>query len=122
MLCHIVLFFHIGLLENEIPALGMPYKFFLSVILVMHYADPAAFYFPNVGNIDGLMNLLSTCVLVVLFNVLDFRTYWAPTQEDYQKANKNQQILINHDCNTIPINERFAICYSRGRTLHSGVN
>lgn len=64
------------------------------------------------------MNLLSACVLVVLGNVLDFRTYRAPTQEENQKANKNQQILMDHDFNTIPVNERFAICYSRGVALH----
>jgi hypothetical protein len=84
----------------------------------MNCADPAASHLPNVDNIDGLMNLLSACVLVVLANVLDFRTYRAPTQEENQKANKNQQILIDHDFNTIPVNERFAICYSRGVALH----
>jgi hypothetical protein len=84
----------------------------------MCITDPAASHLPNVNNIDGLMNLLSACVLVILGNVLDFRTYRAPTQEENQKANKNQQILIDHDFNTIPINERFAICYSRGVALH----
>jgi hypothetical protein len=64
------------------------------------------------------MNLLSACVLVVLGNVLDFRTYRAPTQEENHKANKNQQILIDHDFNTIPVDERFAVCYSRGVALH----
>lgn len=83
-----------------------------------HYTDPAASHLPNVDSIDGLMNLLSACVLVVLGNVLDFRTYRAPTQEENQKANKSQQILIDHDFNTIPFNERLAICYSRGVALH----
>jgi hypothetical protein len=78
----------------------------------MHSIDPAASHLPNVNNIDGLMNLLSACVLVILGNVLDFRTYCAPTQEEYTKADKNQQILIDHDINTIPINERLAICYA----------
>jgi len=84
----------------------------------MSVTDPAASHLPNVHNIDGLMNLLSACVLVVLGNVLDFRTYRAPTQEENQKANKNQQLLIDQDLNTIPVNERFAICYSRGVALH----
>jgi len=51
------------------------------------------------------MNLLSACVLVILGNVLDFRTYHAPTQEKYTKADQNQQILIDHKINSIPINE-----------------
>lgn len=63
------------------------------------------------------MDLLSTCVLVVLGNVLDFRTYRAPTQEVNQKANDHQQILIDSDINTIPVGERFAMCYSRGVAL-----
>jgi hypothetical protein len=84
----------------------------------MHHADPAACHLPNVDSINGLMNLLSACVLVILGNVLDFRTYRAPTQEENQKADKNQQILISHDFNTISFNERLAICYSRGVALH----
>lgn len=84
----------------------------------MHNSDPAASHLPNVNNINGLMNLLSACVLVVLGNVLDFRTYRAPTQEEYTKADKNQQILIDHEINNIPLGERFAICYARGVALH----
>ena len=57
-------------------------------------------------------------MLVVLGNVLDFRTYWTPTQEENQKANKNQQILIDHDFNTISISEQFAICYSQSIALY----
>ncbi|KAF8809712.1 hypothetical protein BYT27DRAFT_7222307 [Phlegmacium glaucopus] len=101
LLCRIILFFHMGLIENKIPD-----------------SDPAASHLPNVNNIDGLMNLLSACVLIILGNVLDFRTYCAPTQEENQKPDKNQQILIDHDINTIPVNEQFAICYSRGVALH----
>lgn len=89
------------------------YYLFLTCI-----TDPAASHLPDVNSIDGLMNLLSACVLVVLGNVLDFRTYRAPTQEENHKADKNQQILIDHDINTIPVQERFAICYSRGIALH----
>ena len=84
----------------------------------MHGTDPAASHLPNVDSIDGLMNLLSACVLVVFANILDFRTYRAPTQEENHKANKSQQTLLDHDFNTIPSNERLAICYSRGVALH----
>lgn len=83
----------------------------------MNCTDPAASHLPKVGTIDGLMNLLSSCVLVILGNVLDFRTYRAPTQEEYAKADRNQQILINHEINTIPLSERFSICYARGVAL-----
>lgn len=64
------------------------------------------------------MDLLSACILVILGNVLDFRTYRAPNQEEYTKADKNQQILLDHEINGIPVSERFAICYARGTALH----
>jgi len=64
------------------------------------------------------MDLLSACVLIILGNVLDFRTYRAPSQDEYKKANKNQQILIDHEINSITIGEQFAICYARGVALH----
>ena len=84
----------------------------------MHNVDPAASHLPDVTNIDGLMNLLSACVLVILGNVLDFRTYRAPTQGEFSQANRTQQILIDHEINGIPLYERFAICYARGVALH----
>ena len=118
LLQHMVLFYHMGLIEDEIPESGM---LFISHQSTSHqslsYLDPAASHLPNVNNIDGLMNLISACVLVILGNVLDFRTYHAPTQEEYTKANKNQQILIDHKINIIPINERLAVCYACGVAL-----
>ncbi|KJA12863.1 hypothetical protein HYPSUDRAFT_110538, partial [Hypholoma sublateritium FD-334 SS-4] len=91
---------------------------FPKILFYMAHTDPAASHLPKIDTIDGLMNLLSTCVLVVLGNVLDFRTYRAPTQEEYTKADKNQQILIDHEINTIPLSERFSICYARGVALY----
>ncbi len=64
------------------------------------------------------MNLLSACVLVILGNVLDFRTYRAPTQDEDTIADKNQQILIDHEINNIPFSERISVCYARGVALH----
>ena len=83
----------------------------------MDETDPAASHLPNINDFDGLMDLLSVCILVILGNVLDFRTYRAPSQDECEKANKNQQILIDHEINSIPISERFAICYAHGVAL-----
>ena len=80
--------------------------------------DPAASHLPNINDFDGLMDLLSACILVILGNVLDFRTYRAPSQDEYEKASQDQQILINSEINSIPITERFAICHARGVALH----
>jgi len=83
----------------------------------MHKPDPAASHLPNVKDIDGLMNLLSACMLVILGNVLDFRTYHALSQEEYTKVDGNQQILMDNEINTIPVNEQLAICYAHGVAL-----
>lgn len=81
--------------------------------------DAAAFHLPNVSNMEGLLNLLSVCVLVIMGNVLDFRTYRAPSQKDDIQATKDERLLIDqHDFNSIPLNEREAICYARGVALH----
>ncbi|KAF8883755.1 hypothetical protein CPB84DRAFT_1817024 [Gymnopilus junonius] len=55
-------------------------------------------------NIEGLLNLLSVCVLVVLRNVLDF----SPDQHC---------LMDDIDLNDIPKNKREGICYARGWIL-----
>lgn len=52
-------------------------------------------------------------------NVLDFRTYRAPSQKGDAKANTKQRLLVEEfDYNAIPLNEREAICYARGVAFH----
>lgn len=51
-------------------------------------------------------------------NVLDFRTYRAPSQKEQAKPRASEILLIDKfDWNSIPLNERQAICYSRGVAL-----
>jgi hypothetical protein len=72
-----------------------------------------------VEDIDGLMNLIATCIIVILGNVLDSRTYVAPSQHFTQLRTPAQEFLMsNHDVNAITTNERMAICYARGAALH----
>ena len=74
---------------------------------------------PDIASIDGVLNLLSVCVLIVLGNVLDFRTYRAPNQYENTMADEQlRELLKSIDLNTIPRNERKAICYARGVALH----
>ncbi|KAF8805216.1 hypothetical protein BYT27DRAFT_7213171 [Phlegmacium glaucopus] len=67
--------------------------------------------------VSFIHSFYTTCVLVILGNVLDFRTYHVLSQEEYTKADKNQQILIDHEINIIPVSEQFAICYGGGVAL-----
>ena len=67
---------------------------------------------------DGLLDLLSACILAILGNVLDFRTYSAPNQKDDKVMSVAQSaIMMAYDRNDIPHNERLAICYVRGVAL-----
>jgi hypothetical protein len=75
-------------------------------------------HLPDVNTVDGLLDLLSACILAILGNVLDFRTYSAPNQREDEVASEDQMTLMsNYDCNNIPSNERMAICYTRGMAL-----
>ena len=65
-----------------------------------------------------MLDLLSASILVFLGNVLDFRTYSAPNQDATVKASYTQKNLMQEfDRNSIPSNERMAICYARGAAL-----
>ena len=67
---------------------------------------------------QGLMDLISGCSLIILANVLDFRTYSAPNQREAQRASKTQiQLWEDFDRNAIPGDQRMAICYARGLAL-----
>ena len=81
--------------------------------------EPVYKHLPDLDCIDGVLNLLSACILVVLGNVLDFRTYRTPNQyEDTNADERLRELLTGIDLNTIPENERKAICYARGVALH----
>ena len=65
------------------------------------------------------MNLLSLCVLVILGNVLDFRTYATSNHQQGQPLTQTEKWMITEfDINGIPTNERLAMCYTRGAALH----
>ena len=59
------------------------------------------------------------CVLVILGNVLDFRTYATSGSQHAQPLTEDEKRLITmYDINGIPTNERLAICYTRGAAFH----
>ena len=61
---------------------------------------------PQLTDFDSLLNLLAFCNLLVMANVLDFRTYEkSPRESD----------SVKHDTNAIPAKERYEMAYARGR-------
>ncbi|PPQ83530.1 hypothetical protein CVT25_006959 [Psilocybe cyanescens] len=78
----------------------------------------ACHHLPDTTTFSGLVNLLSLCNLVVLGNVLDFRTYSAPNQKAGDDLDPHQRSLMEmYDRNNIPKQERFCILYARGIAL-----
>ena len=89
--------------------------FHLAVWTLTYLSEHELHHLPDINTVDGLLDLLAACTLVILGNVLDFRTYCAPNQreEDVATPSQRQQMSL-HDRNAIPANERAAICYARG--------
>ncbi|KDR65298.1 hypothetical protein GALMADRAFT_82023, partial [Galerina marginata CBS 339.88] len=97
----IMLFYHAGLIEGIIPE-----------------DDSARLHLPNVETMEGVLNVICLAVLVILGNVLDFRTYSAPNQGEHDKATPAQaKLMKDGDINNIPNNERVVACYARGVAL-----
>jgi hypothetical protein len=66
---------------------------------------------------DSLMDLISLCIIGVLINVLDFRTYThRAAGEEMSEFEKEQ--LAKFDCNGLSSSERQSCQYVRGLALH----
>jgi hypothetical protein len=83
-----------------------------------HSTDLEYNHLPDIATFDGVLDLLSACVLAILGNILDFQTYSAPNQDEDEQMSTLQSILMTQfDCNDIPSNEHMAVCYVRGVAL-----
>ena len=72
-------------------------------------------YIPNLDTFDGIINFLLLCNLVILGNILDFRTYLAPNQPpERDMTPAEQEVLDSYDQNKIPKQERVAMMFYRG--------
>lgn len=73
-------------------------------------SDQASLHVPEVGTIDGLVDLLSTCTLGILLGVLDFRTYGTENMPPH-----DQKMWTLHDDIPLPLTERLENQYARGQ-------
>lgn len=62
------------------------------------------------------MDLLCACTMVLLNNVLEFRTYQPPNDVPHEEADL-PDCLLDHDINNILYYERADICYAHGVAL-----
>jgi hypothetical protein len=91
---------------------------YLLCICLTAFAEVEYAHLPDVNTFNGLLDLLSACILAILGNVLDFRTYSAANQGENKPISGPQKVLMaKYDRNDIPRNERMAICYVRGVAL-----
>jgi hypothetical protein len=60
----------------------------------------------------GLTDFVTLCNVVILFNVLDSRTYGTPDQTEDDSLR-----IKRHDCNTISDDDRRKFVYARGMSL-----
>jgi len=73
-------------------------------------------HIPDINTFDGVLYLLSGCILAILGNILDFSS--APNQGDKQQMSMSQSVMMMaFDRNDISRNERMAICYVQGVAL-----
>lgn len=117
LLRRVVLFWASGLLLRPLSSQGMIAGHFTFHLLI-HFSDDDYPHLPDVRTVQGLLDLISGCTVVVLGNVLDFRTYSAPNQLEGERTTPEQKRLWqDFDRNDIPGDQRMAICYARGVAL-----
>lgn len=117
LLRRIVIFWAVGLLLSPFSPQGIIMDYF-DLHLLIHVSDDEYLHLPDVRTPKGLLDLVSGCTLAILGNVLDFRTYSAPNQQESEKTTTAQSRLWkDFDRNDIPGDERMAICYARGVAL-----
>jgi len=117
LLRRIVLLYQTDLKEDHFQCTGEGFSHFSPVHLT-RLTDIEYPHVPDITTCDGVLDLLSGCILAVLGNVLDFRTYHAPNQGEEERMTRTQSAMMTaYDRNDIPRNERLAICYVRGVAL-----
>jgi len=69
--------------------ISLYFSFFADILL-----DPEYPHLPDLNTFDGILNLLSTCSLSILGNILDFQTYSAPNQDEEDQVSAAQKCLM----------------------------
>jgi hypothetical protein len=117
LLRRMVIFVYLGLVDQALEDDGVYFDGKLSPNMLNAFClDPDVEHLPNPAQMDSLMDLISLCIIGVLINVLDFRTYThRAAGEEMSEFEKEQ--LAKFDCNGITSSERQACQYARGLAL-----
>ena len=117
LLHHMVIFVYLGLVDQVLEDDGMcfdgkPLPNMLSTFCL----DPEVEHLPNPAEMDSLMDLILLCIIGVLINVLDFRTYTHHAAREEMSKFKREQ-LAKFDCNGLSSSEQQACQYICGLAL-----
>ena len=116
LLRRMVIFVYMGLVDQALEDDGMCFDGKPLPMLSAFCLDPDVEHLPNPAKMDSLMDLISLCIIGVLINVLDFRTYThRAAGEEMSKFEEEQ--LAKFDCNGLSSSERQAYQYVRGLAL-----
>ena len=117
LLRRMVIFVYLGLVEQALEDDGMCFDGKpLPNMLSAFCPDPDVEHLPNPAQMDSLMDLISLCIIGVLINVLDFRTYTHRAAGKEMSEFEKEQ-LAKFDCNGLSLSERQACQYVRGLAL-----
>ena len=117
LLRRMVIFVYLGLVEQALEDDGMCFDGKpLPNMLSAFCPDPDVEHLPNPAQMDSLMDLISLCIIGVLINVLDFRTYTHRAAGKEMSEFEKEQ-LAKFDCNGLSLSERQACQYVCGLAL-----
>ena len=118
LLRRMVIFVYLGLVDQVLEDDGMCFDGKpLPNTLSAFCSDPDVEHLPNPAKMDSLMDLISLCIIGVLINVLDFRTYTHRAAGKEMSEFEKEQ-LAKFDCNGLSLSERQSCQYVRGLALH----
>ena len=116
LLRRMVIFVYQGLVEQALEDDGMCFYAKPLPVLSAFCLDPDVEHLPNPAKMDSLMDLISLCIIGVLINVLDFRTYTHRAAGEKMSEFEKEQ-LSRFDCNGLSLSERQSCQYVRGLAL-----
>jgi len=111
LLRRIAAFYYLGLVKlQKVGFDGEFRRYAYSGSTLNLFPAPEIHHLPDPGTIDGAIDLITLCFLMIFGNVLDFRTYCTPDGGPVEKADAN-------DVNNISIEERYNMCVARGTCI-----
>jgi hypothetical protein len=111
LLRRIATFYHFGLVKVGRETLDGEFHCCTNIYPKLNLSpEPEIHHIPDPATINGALDLMSLCFLVIFGNALDFRTYCVPNGDPVQRADK-------HDVNNISVDERVNMCIARGTCM-----